>query len=72
MKNKNEINRRKFIRITAGSAVAVGAASGLELEEIVRGAQSFKPLTSDEMARLEGPTKPYYAEANFFKRQHGN
>jgi hypothetical protein len=30
MKNNNEINRRKFIRITAGSAVAVAAASGLE------------------------------------------
>lgn len=53
------------------STVIIGIKTIAELEENVRIAQKFKPLTPDEMAKLEEMTKPYYAEATFFKRQRG-
>lgn len=49
----------------------IGIKTIAELEENVRIAQSFKPLTGEEMTKLEGLTKPCYAEATFFKRQRG-
>jgi len=53
------------------STVIIGIKTIPELEENIRIAQTFKPLTAAEMAELERLTKPYYTEATFFKRQRG-
>jgi aryl-alcohol dehydrogenase-like predicted oxidoreductase len=53
------------------STVIIGIKTIPELEENIRIAQTFKPLTGAEMAELERLTKPYYTEATFFKRQRG-
>jgi hypothetical protein len=49
------------------STVIVGISSIAELEENVRIAREFEPLGSEEMRRLEGLTRPYAAEATWFK-----
>ena len=53
------------------STVIIGIKTIAELEENVRIAKNFKPLKTEEMAKLEELTKPYYADATFFKRQKG-
>jgi aryl-alcohol dehydrogenase-like predicted oxidoreductase len=53
------------------STVIIGIKTIPELEENVRIAQTFKPLTTAEMVELERLTRPYYTEATFFKRQRG-
>jgi aryl-alcohol dehydrogenase-like predicted oxidoreductase len=53
------------------STIIVGIKTLAELEENVRIAQAFKPLTSAQMAEIERLTRPYYADATFFKRQRG-
>jgi hypothetical protein len=51
--------------------VIIGIKTIAELEENVRIAENFKPLSAQEMTNLEDLTKPYYADATFFKRQRG-
>jgi aryl-alcohol dehydrogenase-like predicted oxidoreductase len=53
------------------STVIIGIKTIPELEENIRIAQTFKPLSPAEMAELERLTRPYYTEATFFKRQRG-
>jgi aryl-alcohol dehydrogenase-like predicted oxidoreductase len=53
------------------STVIIGIKSIAELEENVRLAKKFKPLSTEAMTRLESLTKPYYASATFFKREKG-
>jgi hypothetical protein len=53
------------------STVIIGIKTVAELEENVRIAKNFKPLKPAEMAKLEELTKPYFADATFFKRQRG-
>jgi len=53
------------------STVIIGIKTIAELEENIRIAQNFKPLSAFEMAKLEELTLPYYADATFFKRAHG-
>ena len=53
------------------STLIIGIKTIPELEENVRVAKNFKPLPPEEMARLEALTRPYYADATFFKRQKG-
>lgn len=53
------------------STVIIGIKTIAELEENIRIAQNFQPFPPEEMARLEALTKPYYADATFFKRQRG-
>ena len=60
-----------YVLTLSVSTVIIGIKTIAELEENVRIAQNFKPLTPVEMAKLEGLTKPYYDEATFFKRQRG-
>ena len=50
------------------STVIVGISTLAELEEDVKIATSFTPLTAAEMARLEDLTRSYVADASFFKR----
>jgi hypothetical protein len=49
------------------STVIVGITKLEELEENVRLAREFKPLKPEQMAQLEELTKPYFADATFFK-----
>jgi hypothetical protein len=49
------------------STIIVGISTVQELEENVRIAKEFSPLSAAEMKRLEDLTKPYFADASFFK-----
>jgi uncharacterized protein len=49
------------------STIIVGISKLEELEENVRIAKNFAPLGKDQMERLEQLTRPYFAEASFFK-----
>jgi hypothetical protein len=49
------------------STIIVGIATVEELEENVRIAKDFVPLTAEQMERLEKLTRPYFAQASFFK-----
>jgi aryl-alcohol dehydrogenase-like predicted oxidoreductase len=49
------------------STVIVGIGTLKELEENTKIAKEFSPLSPAEMSTLEDLTKPYFAEASFFK-----
>jgi hypothetical protein len=49
------------------SSIIVGISTQKELDENVRIAREFSPLPQTEMKRLEDLTKPYFADASFFK-----
>ena len=49
------------------STVIVGISTLEELEENVRIAEAFKPLSDNEMKQLEELTAPYHTDASFFK-----
>jgi len=53
------------------NTVIIGIKTIAELEENVRIAKEFRPLTPEQMAELENLTRPYYADATFFKRARG-
>jgi aryl-alcohol dehydrogenase-like predicted oxidoreductase len=49
------------------STIVIGIGTIEELEEDVRIAREFRPYTREEMAEIERLTKPYQAEANWYK-----
>lgn len=49
------------------STIIVGLDKIAELEENIRIAKEFKPLTADEMLAIEAKTKPHYKDLLFFK-----
>lgn len=49
------------------STIIVGIDKIAELEENIKIAQEFKPLTADEMLAIEAKTKPHYKDLLFFK-----
>jgi aryl-alcohol dehydrogenase-like predicted oxidoreductase len=49
------------------STVIIGIEDIAQLEENVRIARSFSPMSSDEMRKTEESTKDYYADASWFK-----
>lgn len=49
------------------STIIVGLDKIAELEENIKIAQEFKPLTADEMLAIEEKTKPHYKDLLFFK-----
>lgn len=49
------------------STIIVGISTLNELEENIRIAKNFKPLTEKQMKELEELTKPYFDEAAWFK-----
>lgn len=49
------------------STIIVGCSTVAELEENVRIAKEFKPLSEREMAQLEDLTRPYARQASWFK-----
>ncbi len=50
------------------STIIVGIDKIPELEENIRIAKEFKPLTADEMLAIEDKTKTYYKDLMFFKK----
>ncbi len=51
------------------STVIVGISTLKELEENVQIAKNFQPFSQKKMKQLEALTKPYYAEASWFKKE---
>ncbi|MDL1892957.1 aldo/keto reductase, partial [Sphingobacteriales bacterium CHB3] len=49
------------------STVIVGISTLDELEENIRIARDFKPMTKEEMAKTEELTRPYFSDASWFK-----
>ncbi|HEX9658283.1 MAG TPA: aldo/keto reductase [Bacteroidota bacterium] len=49
------------------STIIVGISNISELEENIRIAESFVPMTPEEMTHTEELTKPYYSDASWFK-----
>jgi len=49
------------------STVIIGLDKIAELEENIRIAKEFKPLTADQMLAIEEKTKPHYKDLLFFK-----
>ncbi len=58
----------RYVLTLPVSTIIVGISNVKELEENVRIAKEFIPMTADEMAQTEELTKPYYADASWFKR----
>jgi len=57
----------EYVMTLPVSTVIVGIDKIAELEENIRIAQEFKPLTADEMLAIEAKTKPHYKDLLFFK-----
>ena len=57
----------RFVLTLQVSTVIVGISTLEELEENVRIARTFQPMTEQEMRTTEGLTKPYYTDASWFK-----
>jgi aryl-alcohol dehydrogenase-like predicted oxidoreductase len=51
------------------STIIIGIDDIPQLEENIKIAQNFKPLSADQMLAIEEKTKPYYKELQFFKNQ---
>jgi len=51
------------------STIIVGISQLKELEENIQIAREFTPLTPSEMAQLEELTRPYFADASWFKTE---
>jgi len=57
----------RYVLTLPVSTIIVGISTVKELEENVRIATDFKPYTESEMKNLEELTRPYFADASWFK-----
>jgi aryl-alcohol dehydrogenase-like predicted oxidoreductase len=57
----------EYVMTLPVSTIIVGIDKIPELEENIKIAQDFKPLTADEMLAIEAKTKPHYKDMLFFK-----
>lgn len=57
----------RYVLTLPVSTVIVGISTLDELEENIRIARDFKPMTADEMAKTEELTRPYFSDASWFK-----
>ncbi len=57
----------RYVLTLPVSTIIVGISTVKELEENIRIAQEFAPMTSEEMKETEELTKPYFADASWFK-----
>lgn len=57
----------RYVLTLPVSTVIIGISTLKELEENVRIAREFTPMTKQEMAQTEELTKEYYADASWFK-----
>lgn len=59
----------RYVLTLPVSTVIIGCDTVAQLEENVRIAQTFTPMSQADMARLEGMTASYESEAAFFKKK---
>ena len=59
----------RYVLTLPVSTIIVGISDVSELEQDVRIAKNFTPCSPEEMAKLEALTKPYYADASWFKEK---
>ncbi|MBK7134399.1 MAG: hypothetical protein IPH69_16730 [Bacteroidales bacterium] len=59
----------EYVMTLPVSTVIIGLDDIAQLEENIRIAENFKPLTADQMLAIEAKTKPYYKDLQFFKGQ---
>jgi aryl-alcohol dehydrogenase-like predicted oxidoreductase len=59
----------RYVLTLPVSTVIIGISTIQDLEEDVRIAKQFTPLTRQEMAALEELTRPYYSDATWFKEK---
>jgi aryl-alcohol dehydrogenase-like predicted oxidoreductase len=59
----------EYVMTLPVSTIIIGLDDIKQLEENIKIAQNFKPLTADQMLSIENKTKPYYKELQFFKNQ---
>lgn len=57
----------RYVLTLPVSTIIVGISNLQELEENIRIAKEFIPMTTEEMRETEGLTKPYFADATWFK-----
>jgi hypothetical protein len=57
----------RYVLTLPVSTVIIGISTVKQVEENVEIAKAFKPYSPEEMATLENLTKPYYADASWFK-----
>lgn len=57
----------RYVLTLQVSTIIVGISTLEELEENVRIARTFRPMTEQEMRATEELTKPYYTDASWFK-----
>ncbi len=57
----------EYVMTLPVSTIIVGIDKIAELEENIKIAQEFKPLTADQMLAIEAKTKPHYKDLLFFK-----
>lgn len=57
----------RYVLTLPVSTIIVGISNMKELEENVRIAKEFTPMNAEEIAHTEELTKPYYADASWFK-----
>jgi aryl-alcohol dehydrogenase-like predicted oxidoreductase len=57
----------RYVLTLPVNTIIVGISTIKELEENVQTAANFKPYTEEEMKAIEELTKPYYADASWFK-----
>jgi len=57
----------EYVMTLPVSTIIVGIDKIAELEENIKIASHFKPLTADEMLAIEAKTKPHYKDLLFFK-----
>ncbi len=57
----------EYVMTLPVSTIIVGIDKIAELEENIKIAQEFKPLSADEMLAIETKTKPHYKDLLFFK-----
>jgi predicted aldo/keto reductase-like oxidoreductase len=59
----------RYVLTLPVSTIIVGIDDLKQLEENVKIAREFKPMTAGEVKQTEELTKPYYAEASWFKEK---
>lgn len=59
----------EYVMTLPVSTIIIGLDDVAQLEENIKIAQGFKPLSADQMLAIEEKVKPYYKELQFFKGQ---
>ncbi len=57
----------EYVMTLPVSTIIIGIDDIPQLEENIKIARNFRPLTADQMLAIEEKTKPYYKELQFFK-----